>query len=621
MADPVKNVTGGSFVGFKVGSQATIDNWINSPQTYASAITEGTFYLTEDTHRLYIGNNDHTISAVNEGIEKYPSIATLPTKNASIVGRFCYATAENVLCIGISYMNGANVAYDWMQINANTDHYHTDFSRTVNGNTSDNSATLTDSFKDQNNASTTLSVNFVGDDGIIITDNTSGGSTPKIKISGEIYTLSVANGTGASEVDIKLNGTNHSDDDSKITLKPGANVSFNIPSSGTDKDKLIVTAENDIPTSISLPAAANNGNGFVPTIGIEGKSSVTGSFDPVIKPGSTNTGVHFVNGVATLPVYTQDEIDAKMQALNAMHYLGTVNSSHTGTGAYNVNLAATPNTATKMEDSVEVALPLKIGDTLLVNGSGIGGKNPGTLLIATSTTGAEGSNGYIDAANLKFEIVEETFFTDTNYKLSWLPAVGNVATPSIALKDAAPGGTLVSGGTTFAGGTAIGVSATQDASTDSQTITINHGNVAHTDTTDQNAVSQAVAASSNDDIDAVTQITVVTGVTVNDQGHITNVNKTTYNLHDTNAVLSSNQFASNVYQNSSNVNVGVLTNTVQESNTVSGSPYSASGKAVITSNTLNISAVAAADNFGGSAMTSGGAGLSGLNIEMTWGTF
>lgn len=92
-------------------------------------------------------------------------------------------------------------------------------------------------------------------------------------------------------------------------------------------------------------------------------------------------------------------------------------------------------------------------------------------------------------------------------------------------------------------------------------------------------------------------------------------------MHDTNAVLSSNQFASNVYQNSSNVNVGVLTNTVQESNTVSGSPYSASGKAVITSNTLNISAVAASDNFGGTAMTSGGAGLSGLNIEMTWGTF
>ena len=611
--------TAGSFVSFKVGSQSTIDNWISNPSNYTNVIKEGTFYLTEDSHRLYIGNSDHTISAVNEGIEKYPNRASLPAKTAAIVGRFCYVTSENILCIGISYMNGSTVAYDWMQVNANTDHYHKDFSRNASEDSTNNSVTITDSFTNEVNAPTNLSVTFVGDDGIVITDETTQNAvTPVIKISGEVYTISVDAGDTTGEVDIDLTASNDSSNSSSITLKPGSNINLSLPTTGTDSGKLVISASNDVPNSFSMVAAENDGNGFVGTIGIDGHADVTGTFDPVIKTGATGseTSTHFVNGEAVLPVYTKTEIDGFLQGLNAMHYIGTVNSSGTGTGASSVNLSVTPNTASIVEDGETVALQLKVGDTLLVNGSGINGKNPGTLLIATGT---EGSDGYITAATLKFEVVEETYFTDTNYELTWLPDDNNTMVPSIALKTAGSGGSIVGGATTFAGGTAITVTPTRSG--DNQTLTINHGTVvdpSEVTTTETNAVDQNKAVTSTYGTDATTQISVVTGVTVNAQGHVTGVTKTNYNLHDTNTVLSSNQYDSNVYT-TSGTNVGVITNTVEDTNSANNH-NTAAGKTLIASDTLSISAVGTNDGYGSTSAVASN-GLTGLKIEMTWGTF
>ena len=611
MANPVKNPTGGALISFKVGSQSTIDNWLKSPSTYASAISEGTFYLTEDTHRLYIGNQDHTVSALNEGIETYNNIASLPTASITTLGHFYYAKAENVLCVGAGYKNGQGQdAYQWIQINQNTDHYHKDFSRAVSNNSSNNTATITDSFNDQNNAPTTLSVILKGDNGIIITQE-AGASTPTIKISGDTYTLSTANSSTTGEVDIKLDSSN-STNDSKVTIKKGANINLSVPSSGTDSGKLVLSAENDVPNSLTFNNAANSGNGFVASIGITNKSPVTGNFDPVINTGlNGNTSTHFVNGEATLPVYTIEEIDGLVEGLNAMHYIGTVNDLGTGTGAKAIVINTTPNTITIVKNNTETALKVKIGDTFLANENGMAGKKPGTLFIATGT---EGSDGYITAASLKFEIVEETYFTDTNYELTWLPNSNGNTVPSIALKDAAPGGQLVGGATTFAKGTAINISASRSGN--NQTITVAHGNVSHSDT-NGTATSMAEAVSGTGNISASTPITVVTGVTVNTQGHVTGVEKTQYTLKDTNAILSSNAYSSNAYT-SSNVKVGVLSNSVQDTNSLGGH-NTATGKAVFTSETLNINAVATTDGYGSTASDT--AYLNGLNIEMVWGTF
>lgn len=76
---------------------------------------EGAFYLTNDTHRLYIGRTVSGVTkpvAVNEGVVTVESVDKLPTSGVN-VGEFYYVTAGNILCVWSG--NG------FVQINADTD--------------------------------------------------------------------------------------------------------------------------------------------------------------------------------------------------------------------------------------------------------------------------------------------------------------------------------------------------------------------------------------------------------------------------------------------------------------------------------------------------------------------
>lgn len=77
---------------------------------------EGAFYLTNDTHRLYIGrlaaDNKVKPVAVNEGVVTVANIDNLPTSGVN-VGEFYYVTNGNILCVWSG--NG------FVQINADTD--------------------------------------------------------------------------------------------------------------------------------------------------------------------------------------------------------------------------------------------------------------------------------------------------------------------------------------------------------------------------------------------------------------------------------------------------------------------------------------------------------------------
>ena len=69
-------------VGFKLGTQAKVDALLKTPGT---SVVEGCFYLTSDTHRLYIGQKataDDTnaqLFPVNEGVITVANVADLPT--------------------------------------------------------------------------------------------------------------------------------------------------------------------------------------------------------------------------------------------------------------------------------------------------------------------------------------------------------------------------------------------------------------------------------------------------------------------------------------------------------------------------------------------------------------
>ena len=87
------NVLRDAKVGFLTGSQSSIDTMLS--QGANAGAKHGYFYLTKDSHRLYIGNSDGSISAVNEGVQTVTYLGDLPTlqtaaDKVAYTGRFFY---------------------------------------------------------------------------------------------------------------------------------------------------------------------------------------------------------------------------------------------------------------------------------------------------------------------------------------------------------------------------------------------------------------------------------------------------------------------------------------------------------------------------------------------------
>ena len=201
-------------VGFLRGSQANL----NTLMTGKTGIKEGSFYLTNDTNRLYFGKSATELVALNEGVITVAAIANLPTGAdlSNEIGHFYYATAENILCV----YNGKQ----WVQINPDTDTQVSSVSTAVA--VAENAATATTTLKFSRdgkdldateNKSATLK--FVGAD-LVLTANGADG----IKLTGDTY--SIGSSAVAGGVAIDLNRDNAADTTRKgkigsVNLKAG----------------------------------------------------------------------------------------------------------------------------------------------------------------------------------------------------------------------------------------------------------------------------------------------------------------------------------------------------------------------------------------------------------------
>lgn len=100
-------------VMFKRGTQSGFNN--------LATYQDGCFYLTTDSHRLYIGTSSNKADLVSQSVITYSNWAEIQALSNSdpglcAEGQFYYAKAENILC---TYSNGK-----WVQINPdhNDDH-------------------------------------------------------------------------------------------------------------------------------------------------------------------------------------------------------------------------------------------------------------------------------------------------------------------------------------------------------------------------------------------------------------------------------------------------------------------------------------------------------------------
>lgn len=112
-------------VMFKRGTQSSFNN--------LSTYQDGCFYLTTDSHRLYIGTDNNKADLVSQSVITYPNWAAIEALSNSSSssyapglcseGQFYYAKAENILC---TYSNGK-----WIQINPDHNDDHDTYVKSV----------------------------------------------------------------------------------------------------------------------------------------------------------------------------------------------------------------------------------------------------------------------------------------------------------------------------------------------------------------------------------------------------------------------------------------------------------------------------------------------------------
>lgn len=590
MANVLKNAK----VGFLTGAQSSIDTMLSKGAN--AGAKHGYFYLTKDSHRLYVGNSDGSISAVNEGVQTVTYLGDLPTlqtaaDKVAYTGRFFYvqykdstagqvdSNIANILCV----YNGSA----WVQINANTDTHIN--SNTYTASTTGATATITNAIGSTDGGSVTGKFEIVTAGGLKIAKTA--GATNSITLTGDKFTLAAGDGA-AGEVKLNLTSAN-GQAGSSVTLKADPSTTVL-----TRKDN-VITLSGRVNASLTVANATTGKTGFTVTVKDNQGKTVTGSYDPVIKYGSkAQSSTKLVDGVFNINAYNKEEIDQLMRDLNAMEYRGTVGANGTA--------------ATSWAELLK--LPQKIGYTYLFSSPitvNSAERTIGTLAIARGTeyTAADLAAGTItkaelvgtiNPATLTWDFVESTNDTDTTYKL-YTAAEG----VGFKLRDSSGGN---KGQIKYVGADGLTVSQSLQGGVDisenkpaENVITITHNTVKRTDTeTNPDKIklsSQTPATHLNDTI----TIPVITGIKTNEQGHVTGVNTVNYELNDTATVITGVTSSA-----SANSDGSIALKTKVTATSSSGKDMVRNGTATAT--------------IKSSSLTLGASGSS-VSIDMTWGEF
>ena len=353
---------------FKRGLQA------NLPQT----AVDGSFYLTEDTQRLYVGIGENNAPVeLNRTIRSVESITALNALKGPVgsnandgvaVGDFYYVAG------GANSVSGNILAYcsavdatgkpTWVQINPDTNTKlatsTSAVTKTAVGSGVTSGVKVATSVQDTEGRTASGDFQIIGSENITVAlvDG-------KIKIStpdghDTLYTIKTQANSSKGTILLDSTGT-----DSSINIS-GKNSDVTVTSD--DSGNITIGVADMRTKKIAVDAAPSSGNGF--DLKVDGMD--VGDFDPTIKLGD-NEAIHFVNGNATLPVYTKTEVDTKvsnsLKTFDAMTYKGTVTSADAST-----KLASTGNVGDTYKAAGDITSPVKA--------------NTGDLIVATGSDGA-----------------------------------------------------------------------------------------------------------------------------------------------------------------------------------------------------------------------------------------
>lgn len=565
--------------------------------------TDGAFYLTTDTDRLYFAQSSTECVPLNQFIrtvtwEQFNALTTTQVAK----GDYYYVPEKNILAV----CKDNNATLTWTQLNPDTNDNTTFNEINFGGSVADNTVTITETLKEYNALTDTQTgstlvgnLKLKGTNGIALTaENTTKSTT--ITVEGDTYSLSadmndarqyeagkayhvgdiiVFNGQYRrckTEVSADQNQSAAAIQESFETLNAGISlVSANGQESSTfgfkagtnvqigqTDGQITVSATDTTLKENGLNISNNNTQGFDIKVSDTSNTVVGGTLDPVIKVGSGSSSVHFVNGEANLPVYTTSEIDSKFKGLNGMTYKGTV-----GTGA----LSNLPESNVSSGDTYMVA-----ADTT-VNAKAV---KKGDLFIAV---GEEGADGYIPSNGITWTHVPSG---DDNYQNSTYEGNATPESNKWGIKEVS--GSSV-GDIQLVAGTNMSISSKlggpNENSTAAMITTINHGSVGAASVTEPTV---------NDTSDTAPKatITAVTGIGRDSNGHVASVTTKQFNIQDTTYT-----FGAEAKDNK------IVTKLTDSNNTPQAVKYG------VTSSSLNVTTTAAATND----VT--------VNVELEWDSF
>ena len=529
-----------NLIQFKRGTMQALE----ALMTNKSGI-DGTFYLTIDddatgtnnpskSSRLFVGRADGSIVPVNQGIITVSNINQLTDGITGKwhAGDYAYVTGSNILAI----YDGQN----WKQINVvGDDTYLADLSLAVANNQTTGYVDITtqtqlnDHPADQS-IDQTQSVTFsmVGGDGVTVSVDAN--NDKLIHIDGDPYALSSA-AAASNATTINLgHGANGATSAGSIAVSSADADHVHI--TGSANQIVIDAVAND---ELTIQPTANDGDGFGIQVSDTYGNSVSDTLDPVIAYGEDgDQEAHFVNGTATLNVYTKAEVDEIKRTLNSMTYKGTVGTNGSAATDIATLVAADQSGVTQLSngDVFKAKNDLAIGASLSATNSAVTA-HEGDLLIIQ---GAENDDGKIPSANVKIDVVPSGDDIDTSY-------TGEAITHGWKI-DKFQGAGDDLGSIQLAEGTAISLTDDSTVLSPNKKITVAHANV------NANAITAAGSTAGVTKSSGQTAtFTAVTGMSVNEQGHVTNVTTSTLSLPtESNADLNALTNTISVAQNATN---------------------------------------------------------------------
>ena len=443
----------------------------------------GTFYLTNDTRRLYVGLDGGSIVPVNEGIVTYTSLPQATPDNA---GQFAYLDGNGILAVS----NGKQ----WVHLNPNTNTQYT--LDGISGGAGTGTVTLTTQLKEAGGTTPVgkHEFKFTGTNGVIM-DIVDGKVT--------VYGVSIAAAVVSnSEFKIQLK-----DKDGTESSAANIQVAGDLKvEEASGKIKITNTAAKlDGKTATVTPGSTEEGFTIKATsVDASGATSSFsgGKINPKITVDGGTTKIPFKGGVADLTKAIEDKITAAKHGFDAMTYKGTCTTLPTGSVANGDTWKASSKFTFK--DASNQTVQVEVGDLIIAQGTENNGVITGTVTWEVVPSGNE----------------------DTTYTV-----VGSDS--GITIKQHAGGDTAGAaiGSLHITAGTNIAISRSGSGNTVS--LQVNHDAVS----CGKSTLTGSVGGGETYNVSTET-VKVVQEQTVSSTGHVTQVTTKNWTVRDTNAKLS-----------------------------------------------------------------------------------